>query len=306
MVKVTLLQSSISYVTGTPIYTFMLEYPRVAHAHVLTHRAFSKNSSSTRAVPVEVAIQQLIADPAQYIWTGKQKGMAGAHLDDPVILRAAQVNHNEAMYNAITSARMQDMLGIHKQNAGRYLEPFQNIRVVLTGTEFDNFTWLRDHTDTQPETAELARGIKDAIADAEPMMIYEGEYHVPFIDRHRNEGGSMVYTLDGDELTLEDALIISQSCCAQTSYRKLDKTMSKADNIAGMLQNGDRLHSSPYEHQATPIPDFDDPDGVTQTWPEGVTHMDRDYVYWSGNFKDFIQYRQLMPKHDPSKSWVNK
>ena len=58
------------------------------------------------------------------------------------------------------------------------------------------------------------------------------------------------------------------------------------------------VHASPFEHQASPLgevkklmtfKEFD-----TCQWENGVTHMDREYNYWSGNFRGWTQYRQLI------------
>jgi hypothetical protein len=31
-----------------------------------------------------------------------------------------------------------------------------------------------------------------------------------------------------------------------------------------------------------------------KTWEPGITHMDKDFNLWSGNFKGWIQYRKLI------------
>jgi hypothetical protein len=91
------------------------------------------------------------------------------------------------------------------------------------------------------------------------------------------------------------------SICAQTSYRKEDYSGDKTSTIINKLFKGHRPHWSPAEHQATPIPLFDKNDGRHSNWPEGVTHLDRNYNHWSGNFKHWIQNRQLLENHDYAK-----
>ena len=84
--------------------------------------------------------------------------------------------------------------------------------------------------------------------------------------------------------------MISASCCAQASFRKANASLEKAEDVYGRLIESEPVHASPVEHQAMC---FDN----TYYWPEGVTHRDRRGTYWSGNLRDWIQYRQLIPNN---------
>lgn len=307
--KVELIQSSKCKLTGTVITTLVCEYPRAIHAQLLTHRVFSKNSSSTRAVPIKKAVEQVRANPAKYIWTYNQSGMQGDVITNPDELAVHEANHKQAMEYAITCAETHSGNKIHKQNAGRYLEPFQNIRIVLTSTEWENWDWLRIDGAAQGEIKELAEAIYAARKSVEPMPIGEGEWHVPFVNRGRRyETQEMIYSVPTDglagELTIDEAKNISMSCCAQTSYRVLDTSLEKAEDIIPKLFNGSKVHASPSEHQASPVgnswKDYNEPCPWDNA-PKGVTHIDRNSYYWSGNFKNFIQNRQLLPRHDKAK-----
>jgi hypothetical protein len=104
---------------------------------------------------------------------------------------------------------------------------------------------------------------------------------------------------------LQDALAISASCCAQVSYRKLDDSLEKAKDIFSKLIDSKPCHASPTEHQATPMKGSgEEPNGwqmafnhsgFPESWENGITHADRDGILWSGNFKSWIQHRQLIP-----------
>ena len=317
----TCIQASECTITGKPIFTFELEYPRPIHAQLLTHKMFSKNSSSTRAVPLEAAIQQIIGNPAQYLWTANQSGMQGAVVTDMATLDKAEGVHLDAMTNAIASAREHAENGIHKQNAGRLLEPFQNIKIVLTATEFENWDWLRIHEDAQGEIADLARAMKEARDTAEIMLLNSGEWHVPYVERVRLTSDDPNYSGIEDEiyyctrddngypirLTVDEAKLVSSSVCAQISYRKADTSLIKAVKMRGMLIDGHKVHASPFEHQATPISPYTEADiGVSSTndpydfdtWEKGITHIRRDGTFGSGNFIGWVQHRQLIPRHD--------
>lgn len=304
--KVELVQASICALTKTPILTLMLEYPRYIHSQLLTHRVFSKNSSSTRAVPLKASIQNIRENPAEYFWTLNQPGMQGKPVTDPIVRDAADSILFDAMESSIRAALMLGMpvleggLNIHKQDAGRLLEPFQNIRVCLTSTQWDNWDWLRVDKAAQPAIDQLANMIKQVreLALSSAMVLQPGEWHLPFIVRKRNDDDVLkYYTEDGMAVTLEDAKMISMSSAAQTSYRKLDTTLEKADDMYEKLFTGDKVHASPSEHQATPIGQFTDYGDNNGNWPEGITHIDRKHQYWSGNFRNWIQLRQLIPNN---------
>src|SRR5690606_35372760 len=62
--------------TGKRITTFQLRYPRFIHSELMTHRVFSRNASSSRAIPVAKMIAQVRNDPAMPIhWGANQSGM---------------------------------------------------------------------------------------------------------------------------------------------------------------------------------------------------------------------------------------
>lgn len=308
--SVEFIQGSVS-TNGDRITTLVLEYPRAIHAQLLTHRVFSKNSSSSRAVPAKRAIAQVIENPAQYLWTQNQSGMQGPVITDPVKLEEIQKLYNlalSAQARVVETLTDPNGLNVHKQNACRLLEPFQNIRICLTSTEWDNWDWLRIDPDAQGEIVDLANAIKQVRDDAQSegmyMVLYDGEWHVPFVRRERVAKNRLCYYTDDNQIDLEDAIKISMSCAAQTSYRVLNQSLEKANDIMGKLFNGSKVHASPSEHQATPIGDVS-PILEISNWPNGVTHMDTNAELWSGNFRGFIQNRQLLPNHDAAKGITN-
>lgn len=319
--KVEFIQGSIAP-NGTKITTLVLEYPRAIHAQLLTHRVFSKNSSSSRAVPIKTAIEQIEQNPVQYIWTENQSGMSGKPINDSFklinIYEAFQTLWNQTKQTVLYlgSKESEGGLNVHKQNAARFLEPFQNIRIVLTSTEWVNWDWLRIDSAAQPEIDLLAKLIYEARESGEYMELTEGDWHVPFIVRKVNpDNGELTYhhPETDAELTVEEAKELSMSVCAQTSFRKEDYSDKKTENVISKLFTGNKVHASPSEHQATPIPQKLDNIGFvkqnghfvpyidTSAWPEGVTHIDRKGNLWSANFKHWIQNRQLIPNHDKAK-----
>ena len=225
------------------VTTLELEYPRYIHSELMTHRVFSRNAASSRAIPISRMIELIKSNKQVPMWTGKQSGMQGATVDDLTKKLATDVWDN-AMHNAIASATALDKLGIHKQNANRLLEPFQTMKTIITGTDWDNFFKLRIHPAAQPEIQMLAEAIKIAIDESEPIDCSNiaGFWHLPYMKLS-----------DVTRMGWDKAKKISASCCAQVSYRKLDTSDDKALGIFDKLISGDIIHGSAFEHICRPM-----------------------------------------------------
>ena len=291
-IKATIIADSINH-NGVRLTTFEFEYPRFIHSEVMTHRMLSKNAASSRAIPIEKMHEAIKNDPGMPIYWGKnQSGMQAKEELTGQPLEVAQQLWNMAKFDALDAAAAMSREGLHKQIANRVTEPFQTMKTIISGTEWANFFWLRDHPDAQPEFQRLAASAKAAMDISEPMLLLPGEWHLPYIKVRRPAGIISYYTETG-EWSLEDARIISASCCAQVSYRKNDDTLEKAKMIFDRLVNTSPVHASPVEHQATPIPSLIG----FEVWPQGITHQRRDRSLWSGNFRGWIQFRQLIPNN---------
>jgi len=286
-------------ISGSRITTFELEYPRFIHSEFLTHRLFSRNAASSRAIPVPRAIELIKENTAMPIHWGKNRpGMsAKEECDEHYIILSEKTGEkivdwnrtqiwNSARDAAIGYAEVFNSLGYHKQIVNRLLEPFTHIKVVLTATELDNWFWLRNHEDAQPEIHELARQTLIALDDSVPVMLTSSDWHVPYFeDGHWISSDDENVNHEG--VTLQDAIAVSSSCAAQVSYRRLDDSVEKARSIYERLIVALPPHFSPMEHQAKPMAG----NGFNEA---GVTHLDRYGNYWSGNFNGWVQNRQLM------------
>lgn len=281
-----------SIATSGRIITLQLHYPRFIHAEFMTHRMFSRNASSSRAIPTASVLDTVVANPALPVHWGKnQKGMQAEVELSAEDQERAKAEWLAAIDSAVNHSRNLGFIGCHKQIANRVTEFGQHINVVVTATEWANFFKLRNHQDAQPEIQLLAQLMLEAIENSDPMQIKEGEWHVPYVSRERREDGTIRYFTELDEdLEVNHALRISASACAQVSYRKNDLSLDKAKDIWDRLIFSEPRHASPIEHQATPAPNA----FSVFSWPQGVTHIDRDSVLWSGNFRGWIQARQLI------------
>lgn len=284
--------------SGIRLTTFELEYPRFIHAEVRTHRMFSSNAQSSRAVPVGRSLEQAIISPVTW---GKNK--SGMSSDES--LSKDQINIVAYYWNAAARA-CQDFAermakeGLHKQWANRCLEWFSPIKVVVTATEWDNFFWLRiDPEAAQPEIVELATKMKNAMDESKPQPLQPGEWHLPYIEIGIDDQAAIQYYVNDPEseyathtgkveIDLETAKKISASCCAQVSYRKLDTSIEKALAIYEKLFSGSKPHLSPVEHLATPF------DYSVEGFPYGATHMTKGGDYYSGNLRGWCQCRQVL------------
>lgn len=304
---------------GNEIITFELEYPRIIHSELMTHRLFSRNAASSRAIPVKTLIEMVRNEPAMpYRFGANQPGMQDNGVEHDGIVGAGYTGREWWNLAALSAARFAEELaeaGYHKQIANRLLEPFQRMKTVLTATEYENFWWLRVDADADPTIEALAIAMHKEYEASEPELLQPGQWHTPYVyhstDIKGNFAGYYILDENGEwpvDLTLEEAKSISASCCAQVSYRRLNSTKDKALDIYGRLLTGRKVHASPFEHQATPMdkPDLKSIyenywiDSNTEDflcWEDGVTHMDKNGKFWSGNFKGFIQHRQLLDNH---------
>lgn len=277
--------------TGDRLTTYILEYPRFVHAELMTHRMFSKNAASSRAIPIEKMIEAVKTNPATPVWWGKnQSGMQAKEELDNIIksillesysgpygrylvdTRVTPMEYAKGMWleardDAVKHVRSLNFVGLHKQIANRLLEPWFNIRIILSGTEFTNFFALRAHPDAQPEIQELAYKMLDAYNASEPKSLNVGEWHIPFGDQMdeerlwaiqpRNPRG-FAFAPDTSDEYIRSVLLEHQKIkvaiarCARISYLNYE---GKDDYVAD-IKLCDRLfgsvprHLSPTEHVA--------------------------------------------------------
>ena len=266
---------------GKRITTLELNYPRFIHAEFMTHRMFSRNASSSRAIPVEKVNQGIAKHPAGPIeWGQNQAGMQASTVLPQHDEAVANVVWTQASLDAIHHSKELLSLGVHKQIVNRITEPFSFIRVVVTATEWDNFFKLRLHEAAQPEIYELTRCIFEVMDSSVVKDLDEDEWHTPYVD----DG----FSKDGN------AMLLSAAKCARVSYKNHDNTdTTKEEDLALAKRLWDMEHMSPFEHQAFPM--SMEPVSMVDgglMFEDGVTHFDRHGRAWSGNFCGWVQYRQ--------------
>jgi thymidylate synthase ThyX len=320
-IRARVLKKSRSAITENAVFrTFEIEYPRLILAELNTHRMLSKNSASSRAIPYAKMLQQLTARPVRF--GEANPGMQDKGTDHSGIVLYAEESYglcdrriSEYTAEAAWESAKEDALkwakgfyeaGFHKQVYNRLVEPFQMMKTVISGTEWANFFWLRDHGAADPTIAELAGVMKVADECTEAETLQPGEWHLPYIDTFRDGTGTLVYGdfegLTFTRYTLEDAIKVSCARCAAVSFRNVDYGLEKSREVYERLVGDERKHASAFEHCGTPMKAAQHETWIEsniptipETWEPGISHMTRDRKLWSGNLKGFVQYRKLIP-----------
>lgn len=268
-----------SRASGAPdLITLEARYPRFIHAENKTHRVisiddafyefleetsfmdeekFSRNASSSRAIPIEKMIQSVIDDPAMPVaWGSNKPGMQAGDALFSEEKVAAQEFWLGARDRAVEYARSMVELGLHKQIVNRILEPFGHITTLITATEWSNFFDLRCHPDADPTMRALADAMRDAIAGSKAAKTFDG-WHLPYIQQSDIDALTSILSNPEHGASHLDYLpMISAARCARVSYLThsgekpdIDKDLALARRLL------DSKHMSPFEHQAIADPE---------------------------------------------------
>ena len=240
---------------------------RFVLAELNTHRVFSRNSASSRAIPVSKQVARVVEDPALPVEFGaNQRGMqAGAPLRGAEE-EAALAAWLQARDHAVAAVERLDELGVHKQVTNRLLEPFMWHTVIITATEWDGFWEQRCSPLAQPEIRVAAEAMRAAFDGSTPTAVPHGAWHTPYL---REE--------DGD-LDAETARQVAAARCARVSYLTHDgrRDIDKDLELYERLVTARPPHWSPLEHVATPAEPGTTPPGNLRGWAQ-LRHMAVEY-----------------------------
>lgn len=241
-----------SIASGVRLCTMQVTMPRIVLSEFNTHRVLSRNSASSRAIPVDKRIALLESDPfIPEAFMANKKGMQAGEPLDYMAQQKAQDVWLRASKGAVAYAKELVNLGVHKQWANRLLEPFTWQTVICTATEWENFFNLRRHPDAQPEIRKTAELMFEAINESTTNVLNPGEWHIPFI---MEEDIAESHDRRKQDPTFEITawlIKLSVARCARVSY--LTHDTGKRDTTADVALH-DRLyqsgHMSPFEHCA--------------------------------------------------------
>lgn len=298
--SVKMIASSISEDTGIRLDTLQVRYWRPIHGEVMTHRVFSRNASSSRAIPAA----SIWAREEVYVprFRKNKPGMQpGDFLTPAEQGEAERIWREMAAYILERTAELSDKKGlnIHKQWVNRPLEWFGYIEVLVTSTEWSNFDALRDHPEAQDEIEALAKEIRRVRDATIPKTLKHGQWHLPYVgdgdienvermlkSRRFADGVEEALHMLAQAPGLRDLsprnkllLAISAARACRVSYSKHDgEAPAISDDMRRFLQlaGSDPKHASPLEHQARPLTSYENP-------------------FLSGNFVGWAQFRKFLP-----------
>jgi len=229
---------------GVRLTTLEVTFPRFVLSEFNTHRVFSRNSASSRAIPTTKLIERLENDPVIPLEWGRNKpGMSASEVLTAEEEAEAKRIWLSARDAAVAHAKKLLELKVHKQELNRVLEPFLWHTVIVTSTEWENFFTLRCAPNAQPEIRAAAVKMREAYGASKPAPIAYDAWHLPLVQD------------DERSLDIEVQKKISAARCARVSYLTHEGTRE----IGKDIELHDRLkidrHLSPFEHVATPAHD---------------------------------------------------
>lgn len=229
-------------VCATRITTMVVTLPKFLVAQFNTHRVFSRNSASSRAIPARKLRQQVLENP--YIpstWPSAQKGMAGGEPLKGRALQSARLQWATAREAALSAHQALEQAGVAKELCNRVLEPWMWTQILVTSTEWDNFFQQRlPGHGAQEEMSRLAMEMKAALDASVPQTLESGEWHLPLTSLSGQEG-----------------LWQSAARCARISYKRQEVETTLAEDKARHDSLVELRHWSPLEHQAKALLDAD-------------------------------------------------
>lgn len=253
---------------GSRLTTMEVTFPRFILPEVNTHRMFSRNSASSRAIPVKKLIDRVRRDPfIPDYWGANQAGMQASVELQGWRRWVARQTWWLASRGAVALAKFFNWLGLHKQLTNRVLEPFAWHTVLISSTEWANFFALRAHPDAQPEIQTLAKLMIEAYNNSTPKLLMHGEWHLPLVPDFED-----LFVLEGH--SIEDIKKISAGRCARVSYLTHDGEHDPEKDIELCERLVASGHMSPMEHVARP------------------SRLANEFY---GNFKGWLQMRKGIP-----------
>lgn len=265
MIRAEIIADSVSSL-GERLISFEVTLHRFVLAEANTHRAFTRSSASSRAIPVAKMIQKVRDNPAVPLsWPAEQRGMqGGAELDEDGRNRARRAWLGAAL-DAVERAEALARAGVHKSVVNRLLEPFLWHTVIVSSTMagLDNFYLQRCSPLAQPELRAAAEAMRDAQAKSTPAEVGYGGWHLPYTTADER-----------DDYSWEVLQKLSAARCARVSYLTHDGRRDLDADLAlfAKLRDADPPHWAPMEHPATPAGLGEKPRGNFDGWSQ-LRHM---------------------------------
>ena len=242
-------------VDGHRLTTMEVRFHRFVLAEFNTHRVFSRNSASSRAIPFAKQVQKVYDDPAlPVVWASEQKGMQGGAELPEDMRSTVEGQWNLARSLAAERAMALAGHGVHKSLVNRLLEPFMWHTVVVSSTSWSNFFEQRCSPLAQPEIRVAAEKMLAAHEESTPTLLHDTRWHLPYVQEE--DWRAMAERLDDDSHITVEAMLtqVSAARCARVSYLTQDGTrdLGLDLDLYDRLITASPWHGSPLEHVATP------------------------------------------------------
>lgn len=235
---------------GDRLTTMEVTFHRFVLAEFNTHRVFSRNSASSRAIPVKRQLEKLFSDPATpVLWPAEQSGMqGGSELEGQDYLEAVDLwetaqEFTLGLVEAYVDRHPNLETRLHKSVLNRLLEPFMWHTVIVSSTEWENFFEQRCSPLAQPEIRKVADEMREVYANSTPELLNLGGWHTPYIQSDEYE-----------TLSKSERRMVSAARCARVSYLTHEgvKDLDADKELYNRLVTAVPAHWSPLEHVATP------------------------------------------------------
>lgn len=242
---------------GVRLTTLEVTMHRFVLAEFNTHRVFSRNSASSRAIPVTKRIDAVKEDTAYPLeWGTNQPGMQAGEAISGIEQMHAEAEWREASNRAVSKARKLNAMRVHKQIANRLLEPFSWHTVVVTSTEWNGFMEQRCSPLAQPEIRAVAEEMANALFLSKPNELGPNGWHMPYLTDEDVAWADDTagWGRENDAEAIDLLKMISVARCARVSYltQNGDRDPWEDIKLFSRLVSASPMHASPLEHVATP------------------------------------------------------
>lgn len=274
-IKAKVIADSISH--SARLVTMELTYPRYILAELNTHRMLSKNTASSRAIPVLKVLERAKFYTPETWWKNKP-GMSSDEVLPPGPSSVASDVWKRARGHAEEAALELSELGVHKQLVNRLLEPFLFVTTLVSATEWANLFHLRTlEAGAQPDFAELVSKMKVALKESTPKEVNFYGWHAPLTDDLSPDEFDRLVRLDFSLTTrpsVPAGCLISAARCARVSLLNHEGTRDLEKDVELALRLLKDGHLSPFEH---------------------VAKLQRGERRFQGNFFGWTQLRKMIP-----------
>jgi hypothetical protein len=273
--------------SGHRLITMQVTFPRLILAEFNTHRVLSRNSASSRAIPVERRLEQIRENPFVPEAFGKnQRGMQAGTLldgDDNVLARERWLS---AAADAVQHAHALASIGVHKQHANRVIETYAWHTVIVTATEWENWDALRVSRLAQPEMFKIAGMMREVRQASVPLFVNYGDWHLPLVRGPLGVVNTETHALRARGI---DPVKVCVGRCAAVSFERHEETTPEKANAIYDKLSADG-HMSPFEHACRPM-----------SPEERVMFGQREYVWTDDRFAPTGRVRHFLGNLD---GWV--